>query len=54
MVALTAAPPPKADAVFWLLANNCEPFTASVLVPFKAPAATLVNFTEVPAGLKVT
>ncbi len=38
----------------WLVANSCEPFTASVLVAFSAPAATLVSFTAVPAGLKVT
>ncbi len=40
--------------MFWLLANNCEPFTASVLVAFSAPIAMLVNLTAAPAGLKVT
>ncbi len=38
----------------WLVANNCEPLTASVLVAFNTPAATLVSFTAVPAGLNVT
>ncbi len=37
------------DATFWFVANNCDPFTASVLVAFNAAGAMLVIVTGEPA-----
>src|ERR1700682_772236 len=37
------------EVTFWFVANNCDPFTASVLVAFNAAGAMLVIVTGAPA-----
>ncbi|MNE71169.1 hypothetical protein D3C80_1670200 [compost metagenome] len=37
-------------SIDWLVANSCEPFTTSVLLAFRRPAATLVRVRSLPTS----